>query len=498
MPHRVINSILHALGGGDDVSYQKGDDGKLHAIVIKNTPGMSAKKIIAGALTGLVGGAGVEPGPGHLGRALVAGFDKNAKRLTANDQQQRQTAEQDFNDSQEVLKNKATMAHLAALTTQSAWESKRLGVEINSKLAEGFTAMQSLVASDPGNRALGTFKDFNEFLNSSPELQGQIAKMMPHGMIQPLVHPDGSVTAYAINQAWAEQKLDRDMPLPVLESFDKAGKPIYKNHTIKAGTVTNGDYQKYLMGTFTEQQRVAVDAFKQQQENLRSEKTQAGETARTKMTIEAENQRAKEANASRERVATGRVAQKEIDTHSKTYVKPAMDTEQSYQQMDRVYQEYLQAKVQGKDLPTGAGSMLALSQHLATTFGVVKGARVTKDMIHEHLGARSVTDSMRVAVQQLINGDQLSPDQWHAFHSLISSARELKWEGATREAVRSGVPINFVPQDLHGMAETVSAPKGAAPGGVWSPDGRELWGHVVDGKFVPLPGAHIPKPEDQE
>ena len=101
--------------------------------------------------------------------------------------------------------------------------------------------------------------------------------------------------------------------------------------------------------------------------------------------------------------------EKAINAHDKAYVQPAEQVEKSYQMMNQAYNEYQGAAAQGKDLPTGAQSMVALSTHLATTFGNVKGSRITKDMIQEHLGARSISDAASVAIQKLTNGDVLSP-----------------------------------------------------------------------------------------
>jgi hypothetical protein len=157
------------------------------------------------------------------------------------------------------------------------------------------------------------------------------------------------------------------------------------------------------------------------------------------------------ATVSGEAVKPGEPAQassKAIVDHDKAYVQPANAVEKSYDMMDHAYREYEDARAKGKDLPTGAQSMVALSTHLSTTFGNVKGARITKDMIQEHLGARGVSDKALVAFQKLSNGDVLSPDQWEAFHSLISESRTLSWQTAVREAERKHVPINFLPDDL--------------------------------------------------
>jgi hypothetical protein len=141
-------------------------------------------------------------------------------------------------------------------------------------------------------------------------------------------------------------------------------------------------------------------------------------------------------------------SRKDIAAHDKAYIEPANKVEQSFGMMDKAYQEYEAARAQGKELPTGAQSMLALSTHLSTTFGNVKGARVTKDMIQEHLGARGISDKALVAVQRITNGDALSPDQWDAFHDLVGQSRMLTWNTAVREADRKHVPMDFLPDGL--------------------------------------------------
>jgi hypothetical protein len=157
------------------------------------------------------------------------------------------------------------------------------------------------------------------------------------------------------------------------------------------------------------------------------------------------------ATVSGEAVKPGEPAQasrKAIVDHDKSYVQPANAVEKSYDMMDHAFQEYEDARAKGKDLPTGAQSMVALSTHLSTTFGNVKGARITKDMIQEHLGARGISDKALVALQKLTNGDVLSPDQWEAFHNLIAESRKLSWQTAVKEAERKHIPVNFLPDDL--------------------------------------------------
>jgi hypothetical protein len=172
----------------------------------------------------------------------------------------------------------------------------------------------------------------------------------------------------------------------------------------------------------------------------KAQQDQANATRQEMLQLAKQNAARQEQNADR----------KDTDFIDKTYVKPANDAEKSYQMFLEAYNNRNNAK-------TGAESMLALSTHLATTFGNVKGARVTKDMIEHHLGARGVGDSALVAVQKLTNGDVLSPDQWDAFKSLISNSRNLSWQTAKKEADRRGVDISgSLPSDF----------KGASGGGV--------------------------------
>jgi hypothetical protein len=131
------------------------------------------------------------------------------------------------------------------------------------------------------------------------------------------------------------------------------------------------------------------------------------------------------------------------------YFQPANTVEKAYQMMGHAYDEYQAAKARGQDLPTGAQSMLALSNHLSTTFGGVKGARITKDLIREHLGARSVSDDMLTAMQRFTNGDVLSPNQWDAFHDLIGQSRNITWQlAANASQARKVDPRPFLPPDL--------------------------------------------------
>lgn len=147
------------------------------------------------------------------------------------------------------------------------------------------------------------------------------------------------------------------------------------------------------------------------------------------------------------------------------YFQPANGVERSYQMMNTAYNEYKDAQSKGQQLPTGAQSMLALSNHLSTTFGGVKGARITKDLIREHLGARSVSDDMLTAMQRFTNGDVLSPNQWDAFHDLIGQSRNITWQlAANASQARKVDPTPFLPPDLRSTLGGVPGQVRQGPG----------------------------------
>jgi hypothetical protein len=128
---------------------------------------------------------------------------------------------------------------------------------------------------------------------------------------------------------------------------------------------------------------------------------------------------------------------------NKDYVKPSEDTERSYQ----MYQEAMKAYNSG-DTKTGAATMMALAQHIGTTFGQTKGSRQTRDLIQDHKDAIGVMDKIERYGNHLVRGDELSASQMKEFGDLISNFRKLSWQTAVKEGHRSNQQIDFLPADL--------------------------------------------------
>lgn len=158
----------------------------------------------------------------------------------------------------------------------------------------------------------------------------------------------------------------------------------------------------------------------------------------------------------------------------KNYNKPANDVERAYQMYQEALQEYNSGQAK-----TGAATMLALSQHLNTTFGQVKGSRMNRDLIQEHRDAIGLTDRLALEAGKLAGrGDQLTGDQMVEFGRLIQNMRHLTWQTATKEALRHDLPVDFLPQGEEGLANMPkpanlsrpSAPANTPKPGVTTPE----------------------------
>lgn len=147
----------------------------------------------------------------------------------------------------------------------------------------------------------------------------------------------------------------------------------------------------------------------------------------------------------------------------------------------RSMQDTLTRIESGKSSAPGADDMVLLSNHIAMTFGTVKGARTGKDLIEAHLRARSLPDNLAVMYSRLANGEQLTPGQRREFVELASRrVNELKqsrmdfdeYTGANAGGATgvnpSGAPVN----PGGGGARPTNAP--VNPGGAQQPKRRRI------------------------
>ncbi len=114
-------SVLHALGGGDQVSYKVDPDtGKTVEVTTKPTTGALWKHILAGALTGMAASADTRRGENNGGAA--GSFARAAGAVMQRNQQQmdqgKQDAQTDFKQQQtaQLQRAQVTHANLQAIT----------------------------------------------------------------------------------------------------------------------------------------------------------------------------------------------------------------------------------------------------------------------------------------------------------------------------------------------------------------------------------------------
>src|SRR6266850_408433 len=83
-----------------------------------------------------------------------------------------------------------------------------------------------------------------------------------------------------------------------------------------------------------------------------------------------------------------RLANTQRNQFNTQYVKPSTDIEQNYRKFQGAYNEYQ------NNPATGAASMVALAQHLGSTFGSIKGTTQGEHMISEHKDAIGLLDKI--------------------------------------------------------------------------------------------------------
>lgn len=125
-----------------------------------------------------------------------------------------------------------------------------------------------------------------------------------------------------------------------------------------------------------------------------------------------------------------RLKNTESNQFNTQYVNPATNIERSWQMFQQAAAQY------NSDPKTGAASMMILAQHLGTTFGQLKGARQTRDIIMEHKDAIGIMDRIERFGMMLESGQQLAPDQVKEFGDLINGFRQFTWQMTAHEGTR--------------------------------------------------------------
>jgi hypothetical protein len=461
---KVYHGVLNALGGGGDVAYQRDPKtGKMAAVPVATGPGTQWKKIIAGGLAGFSAAAAAQgTGPGSTMRAAGAGTAAGLRMGIEQNDRARGHADQDFEENQRAMTSQAQRSLLSHQVAESTFRLGRDQVTAAAEDAERETNFEKVIqAGGQGSRDMGVFPDFPSVIKAfkeAPELHDHQAggRMVAIPHINGKGNVDG-VRVALVTPTWLESKINRD--LPIVTRTYKDGKVQEQTFTVPAGSLTGAEYTSMVQAqsqqsleNWTKVQDAKAHttaAGAQATDAAENVKKTPSEIAKNEAQAALDNAKAA-ATANGGEVDWGPGGDKGFNSWHKTTVTPALQAELTYRLASNVYNEYQALRKKGKDFPTGAQSVQMLSYHMANTFGNVKGARITKDMIAQHLGARGASDSALTAVQRIVDGDQLSPAQWDAYFSMVGQNRDETWRSVLDDAQSLGRPLDYIafPQDL--------------------------------------------------
>lgn len=212
----------------------------------QQTPGQLFRGILAGALTGMVAGAGQH----HFGQGVAAGGQAAA-------QQKQQQLQNEVTLSREAQEQKLRQAQIAELNhriTSDTWSLTNQQATAAEQHAEFENGLKKMALEAPGAIDLGVNRNVDDLMalrKAHPDLPQDLAKgnifAVPH--FSPVMGADGKptgeqkydgVSAVYVPPQYANQKLDHDIQVPLFTPGKKPDEPgKYEMQTIKAGTVTN-------------------------------------------------------------------------------------------------------------------------------------------------------------------------------------------------------------------------------------------------------------------
>jgi hypothetical protein len=246
---RVYHGIMGALGGTQDTSYQRDPQtGKMVVTQTPSGPGTQWKRMIAGVVQGTAAGLSVPPGPGQLSRAAGAGITAGSQGAEQQQQQGRDRADQDYNVQQQALVRKAQTQALTYQSAVSAFQLSRMQVDAKVQDSDRENAFVKLINNGGnGSQDLGVAQNFDNVLQMHKDMPNLMKENAQGNIVTvPHINSDGKFdgTRFAlVTPQWKDAKIDTDQGFFTLKPPTKIGdEPEIVKQTVKAGTMTNGDY----------------------------------------------------------------------------------------------------------------------------------------------------------------------------------------------------------------------------------------------------------------
>ncbi len=272
---RTLHGILKALDGTQDVQYQVNPQtGQLVASQVDSGPGSMAKRIIAGAVTGLAAGAGAAPGPGHVQRGLAAGIGAGAQAAQQRDEQARADA---LGNYQRLDQSKLRNAQLALSNQQllaSTHQMNREDVDAAEHEEDSLNQWREMVNGNPENVSLGivTPKPGQTLAQATTAAIAANPAALSHQakgtLVTHKVVTDGKVTGYEaaiVTPAWKDQLNDKPFTFRKDRVDPKTGEITTDEQTVPAGAGRNGDLLTQNNAVQTANNTLRIEKYKSDQ-----------------------------------------------------------------------------------------------------------------------------------------------------------------------------------------------------------------------------------------
>lgn len=240
----IFHDVLHTLSGGQ-TEPSIDAEGKITEQPVHRTGGEWARRLLAGALTGMASGARAPVRPGGAAAAgLGAGFEGEREALTAQDAEKRAQLQQNFKNQQakqaadqasaaaadESLRRKAQIAKLTTDNAVSGLALARMKAEATDQSIAAFNASEEIL-SGPGVEDKGIFPDMKAVLAYRQQHPEMIQQMAGQGggqlVAMPALQPDeeGNLIHVGIHVALVPENV---MNMSVQQFFgDRPVPPVY-------------------------------------------------------------------------------------------------------------------------------------------------------------------------------------------------------------------------------------------------------------------------------
>ncbi len=228
---KVYHGILNALGGSQDISFERDQTGKMVAHTTPSTPGMQWKRIISGALTGFMGGedAGTQ-GPGGTMRGLAGGIRAGTQARATEEKNLRGQADEDYKAKLETATGNLRNSLLQQEIAKTSFELETQKDTAEDHDIQSFNNWQQAIQDGgPNSKIIGTYDTPQEAMKWGAEHPEEMAHFA-NGRL--LTHPNfvngkrRGIIAAIVTPDFANTPSTRDFHIPVNETrIGEDGKP---------------------------------------------------------------------------------------------------------------------------------------------------------------------------------------------------------------------------------------------------------------------------------